>query len=170
MNFPPSAHRHRVATPLLFGSGRHARQRVRAAFGAALVHWVQEPPPGRRRIGARNKRAGVRGSVSHRPRSAGSRPTTQPGGGFVSGQRTVGPVASASLIEDGKCGQRGRCFRSIAQSRRSPGVSPTAAVDPKRSSPISRGSGLSPRRMNSGTATDTSCLARLRSAARPHRA
>jgi hypothetical protein len=34
------------------------------------------------------------------------------------------------LMEDGKCGKRGHRFRYIAQSRRLPGLSPTAAVDP----------------------------------------
>ena len=60
-------------------SGVHRRVMVRLpewCDEAALVHWVQDtdqPPSSAGHIGACSERAGLRGSVTHRRRSAGLR-------------------------------------------------------------------------------------------------
>jgi hypothetical protein len=70
-----------------------------------------------------------------RPPVGGTAPVRDPGAmQALPGPRFVfrnfGTRPSASLIEDERLWTTRTLLRSIAQSRRSPGVSPTAAVDP----------------------------------------
>ena len=91
---------------------------------ATVVHWVQngEQPPAwaevHRRLQGEGRRS--RGQSS----DGGAAPVRNPGAtqaligaAVLAPARKLGTRPSASLIEDRRCGQRGRSFRSIARSR-----------------------------------------------------